>query len=135
MAIETYWYNKKRHILLFRHRGNWTWKDFYKAYDQAHLMMYDSPEPVIIIEDLSAVKSFPRDTYAQMLPLVKNPHLNTRFVLIVTGNPVMQAVYQSLRRISRRFGSMSAVVSTVEEALAIANDMAAKKLPTYREAS
>ncbi|MBE2272313.1 MAG: hypothetical protein IAE80_29025, partial [Anaerolinea sp.] len=101
MAIELYWDNDERTVMLCEVRGDWTWEQMYDMFTKIKKVTEKSPVTIAAILDISAGISIPGGSFftpaafdhaKNMLKMGEN---GTGPLVIVGANALIKGVYKT----------------------------------------
>lgn len=116
MNILYRWLNDDKSIMQFIFQPQAQWDDFYDVLFNAFDEMHTVNHPVDVIIDLSRMSTFPSQTIKELHYLAELKHVNFRFRLLISQNPLMHIVYSAFNRIYPASSGMLCLCATMEEA-------------------
>ena len=120
MAIRVMWDDAARRIVRYDFDEQWTWEDFFAAKKQAYTMIDSVAQNIAVIMLAPHNVSLPPNMLTHGLSALRNKHPNTILVVFVITKPFLRAMLTTMSKISRLAESSTIVVSTLEEARALA---------------
>jgi hypothetical protein len=98
MSILYRWLNDDKSIMSFIFHSHSTWDNFYNVLSQAFGELHTVNHPVDIIIDLSRLQKIPQQTIKELYYLSQLEHINFRYRLLISQNPLMHEVYNAFVR-------------------------------------
>ena len=120
MGIKIQWDDAARRIVRYDFDEQWTWEDFFVAKKQAYAMIDSVASKVAVIMFAPANVVLPPNMLTHGLSALRNKHPNTLVVVFVITKPFLRAMLTTMSKISRLAESSTVVVTTLEEARALA---------------
>ncbi len=120
MGIKVQWDDAAKRTIRYDFDERWTWEDFFVAKKQAYEMIDHSARKVAVIMAAPANVALPPNMITHGLSALRNKHPNTVIVVFVITKPFLRAMLTTMSKVSRLAESSTTVVSTLEEARALA---------------
>lgn len=116
MSILYRWLNDDKSIMSFIFHSNSTWDNFYNVLYQAFAEVHTVNHPVDIVIDVSRLQKIPVQTIKELHYLSQLEHINFRYRLLISQNPLMHEVYNAFVRSYPHPSSYLHLCRTMEEA-------------------
>lgn len=98
MSILYRWLNNDKSIMSFIFHPTSTWDGLYnilyEAFDEIHTVNH----PVDVVIDLSRLQVFPVDMMQELHYLAQLEHINLRYRLLISSNPMMYEIFRAFER-------------------------------------
>lgn len=131
MNITVDWEDDTKQIVRYNFRAVWGWDDFFKAVEQAKALIDSAPGGVgVIMGGETRYMRLPPNSLLHFRSALRAAHPKTRVVVIVTDNPYLSMVIDTLTRISGVSGGKLKFVNTMEEAHALIQSRLDENKPT-----
>ncbi len=116
MSIALKWHTPDRKIILWEFIGNWEWRDYHTAINQAVVMLKSVDHTVDSIIDVSQSTAFPPDMLIQGRRWFQVAPANFGITVVTGTNNLLKGIALTIGRILPLFIERILVADTVEEA-------------------
>lgn len=122
MPVTADWYNLDKTIVLYTIEGKWTWDELYPEYEKAIAMEKAQPHRVDVIIDMTASTHLPVSVITHMRHISDKQPENIGLTVIVTQNPMVNAMYQVGCKVHGNIQRYFVIVRTMDDALTMIAD-------------
>lgn len=128
MAIELYWDNDERTIMLCEFRDPWTWDDLFGMLNKVKKVTDNSPVTVGAILDVSQGFKLPGGalfspaTFEKAKQIFKMGEGGSGPVVVVGASPFIKTVYNAAKTIDKNALNHFSFVQTVDQARTLLNE-------------
>jgi hypothetical protein len=119
MAVRVRWFNDAQTILVYEFEGNWTWDEFYPAYQRVLEMTRDIPHRIDVLLDLRRAGRLPLNLLTHVRNISDKQTSNAGLSVIVTNSQFIRAMYQTGCKFYNRIQHYFGVANSIEEALTL----------------
>lgn len=98
MTVLYRWLNDNKSIMTFVFRPQSTWDDLYTVCFEAFEEIHTVNHAVDLIVDLSRVRQFPQQTIKELHYLTQFQHINMRYRVLISQNPLLHEIYRAFTR-------------------------------------
>jgi hypothetical protein len=120
MGIRVQWDDLSKRMIRFDFDEQWTWEDFFVAKKESYNLIDSVGRKVAVIMVAPHNMSLPPNMLTHGLSALRNKHANTHVVIFVMTNSFLRAMITTMTKVSRLAQSSTSVVSTLDEARALA---------------
>jgi hypothetical protein len=120
MGIKVQWDDATQKTIRFDFDEQWTWEDFFNAKKQSYNLIDSVKRKVAVIMVAPHNMVLPPNMLTHGLNALRNKHRDTYLVVFVITNSFLRAMLSTMAKVSRLAESSTSVVSTLDEARALA---------------
>src|SRR5262245_37762244 len=131
MGIKIEWDDAEQTRFIYHFDEAWTWDEFFVAKERAKSMLDAVPHKFTVIIDLSATTRLPANSLANSRNALRNGHPNAFLIVLVVPHAVVRTVISTLRDIAPISPRPIELVSTLDEARALAEKRYLTDKTTY----
>lgn len=121
MGVRATWDNQEKTVLLFAFDGQWTWDDYYRAREEAHVLMCSVAHRVDVIalmQHSTTITVTPKVLLEFQRAIAFAPK-NWGAVVLVGSSSGVQVFYNTVNRLYRHLSNRLMLAETLDEARAL----------------
>ncbi len=120
MGIRVQWDDPSKRMIRFDFDEQWTWEDFFRAKKESYNLIDSVGRKVAVIMVAPQTMNLPPNMLTHGLSALRSKHINTHVVIFVITTSFLRAMITTMTKVSRLAQSSTSVVSTLDEARALA---------------
>jgi hypothetical protein len=101
MPVLVDWDNTEKTIIRYQFVDPWMWQEYQETYTRGWALISTVNYTVDLILDFSRGGGIPPDALRHFQPAVERVHPNRGYIVVITGNPLIRSVLNTLARIYR----------------------------------
>lgn len=117
MSVNAYWFSEDERIIRFDFFGDWTWQEFYLAFEQSQQMRAAVSGRVDTIIDMSSSGRLPNNVLSHLVRVTSRVSKNPGLAVVVSSDRFILALYQASTRMYRQVAKRFRIAPTVAESL------------------